>query len=540
MEQDDFVPVPTGKQDDEDLVAATKRKEKSLYDEVTENPYVASVARVAGRAAEGFLPGYLHAVAAVDKGENLLRHHLFGEPEASFEDLDKRRLAWWNKEKKKAGSIEQMAGNTAELTGMVYSPFNKLFGGARAMKAAEGLSANAAKFISPVAEKVVGHTVATKVAPKALEYGLLGAGSGGVQATAQYLGNTPVSEITAKDTGEALSKGMKTGGLVGAGLGGTMGFLGRNRESNLIQAIGSTKSDVRMPGKANAALSSTQEIKEALKIAEGAEKLGLIGKPGQTLADTLEAAAKMSSQVGKEGEQVRVALAQAAKQTGQPTIAPAKDVVDDVMKTLEAEFGTKNPTTIENGIATARVELRKVLMDRGSKGRLVTTTPVGLSEVHEAIQKLKPVIRGLRNTGDAAASSTSYVLTHVERRLRNIFRENAKAIDPDLARKLEEIDGKYHISQTVEDMVASGRIGELGSRGSGLLGSVRGILGTMVGQLLGPKAALVGRALSSKMSQRGVEGNTLLWLARQGPKIQKTSGVAGAYAGKPKTSQTGR
>jgi hypothetical protein len=409
-------------------------------------------------------------------------------------------------------------GGAAEIAGAIISPTNKI-----------GLAAKAAK--------------------PALNYGTLkgawdvgsrAALAGGQGAAISHASDTKTKELFTQEGLTDLAKSTAIGLGLGGALGGTQGALaGRAQEKMpelLLGSVASTAGDIRLPGKAAGARSYGKEIKKALDVAEEGYKRGYIGNVGQGVKQTFEKMAKASEEFGQQGEQVRQALLQKAAAKGSPSFDTAGNVVKGLIGDVESDLLTKGrlvPGEME-ALKEAKDFLRYGLMDK-QKGKLSSNTPVSIQDVHNAYQKLSTYIRGARDESrDFAASVRGQVLYNTERKLKELFRQQAEKIDKKDAKKLLELDRSYHVTQTLETMAAKGYIGEAGQRfPGGLLGRVAGMSGQMVGSLLGKPGQLAGKYVGGKLAQRTVAPNTALALlkqARQG-KVPQTASVAGRLSG---------
>lgn len=473
----------------------------SLTGETKPLPYTEGAIHAIRAAKHGLLPVAEKMEARLDQGLNYVasKFGLGGDPNKTYEQSEAEALGRLQRAREEGGLV----AGAAELGGAVFSPLNKLVPG-----------------MGGVPKSILG---------SAAKFGATGAGVGAVQGALNYAGETANDAMSTEGAKDAMATGAMWGGGLGALGGGVLGGIAKKKDRLLRQAVSSTSGDLRQPGKAAGKTTRAGELDKALEVATEGEKRGYIGGFGQDVEETLAKTKSASSQAGAEGQAIRQQLAMEARAQGNPAFSTADRVKTNILKDVTSELraGGSRLTSQE---MDALKEANDIL-ERGLGVRARGTTFTGLNDVHNTYDKLGDILRGYRGDRDFAGSIRGQVLFKVERKLKDLFRQEAEKINPQLAKALRDADTTYWIAQTIEDQAARGFQGELGARpGGGLLGRVGRISGAMLGKLLGPLGQAAGWSAGGKLSQRTVLPNTALSLLRQSGKLPKASRVLGGVA----------
>lgn len=389
-----------------------------------------------------------------------------------------------------------MAGTGLEIAGGIMSPVNRLLSLGELGKVAAPAVRNP-------------HTLTT-MAKEAVHGAGLGMGTGAAFGTLSNFGETANKDLTAEGLGNAAQTGALWGGATGLAGGALKGWLTARKPELEMKAIASTKADAEYPGKA-AFKGRKGRIQELDKVARIANEQDVTGGLFQTPAVTLDKASKKASQAGQLGDQIREQLYNA---NGGKPVDMARNTVKTIMTDLYADVlqDRKMTPEIMDSLRDSAKWLRSMFKVPKNPNK---DTAVNLADVYDAYRSVKDSLRGVH--GDRTLSQTvpNQIRMKLQGKLMNTFREHAHKLDPDLTANLRIQDMQYHSMKTLEDMAASGKMGELGARN--FMGRILGLGASMLP--VGPLGKIGAAAGVNKLTQRGVLPNTGLWLLKQDEKL---------------------
>jgi hypothetical protein len=436
------------------------------------------------------------------------------------EESEKRSLENVNAAREELG----LAALPIEIYGAIKSPIAK-GAGFLASKLMPGTVAAAGQAGSKVLDKLLPASVAP-IAKGAAGAGLKGLAVGGLAGAASYAGEHPMSELNKEDALEAAKTGALWGGGLGTVGGGVLGYLGSKADRMKLSALASTKGDILRPGK-QLGLGEVASQNKAQSIANAAYDKGITGGFLQPAEETLAKAKTATASAGKEGENIRDAIYQMAQSHHNPAIGPGKDLLDEVM--TRTRQGMEKNMSLTKGHLDALKDVRAEVAAALNVTKKQNPT-VLLTDLYDAYRGVKDRYGGMQGANVPSSGPLGRASIEVRKAMRDIFKEEARKISPELADALMKADKNYSNFKFARTMAAAGLAGEKGQRfGGGLIGRVGGLTTQLFGHTLPGKA--IGYALGNKMAQRGILPNTGLSVLRNAKKLTTAQRLAGTVAG---------
>jgi hypothetical protein len=436
------------------------------------------------------------------------------------EETEKRSLENVDAAREELG----LAALPIEIYGAVKSPVLKGLGMVGKALGFGKVAAPIAEGASKVFDTLAGTSKAAGIAKSALGGAVKGAGIGGLASTISYAGEHPTRELNTDDALEAAKSGGMLGGAIGGIGGGLLGYLGPKKSNFQVKALGSTAGDIAKPGKLSL-LSEDKGLDKVRKVAALAEEKGGTGGFMQDAETTLAKVKNSVSEVGKEGELIREKIINKALQGNNPIVGNAKDIVEEVMQAARQKL-SKNMALTQthlDGLTSMRREVARTL---GLTKKL--NPDLTINDLHRSYSGIKNIVRG--KGGDKVPSEIGQ---YVQGAIKDVFRNRANAIDPDLAKKLAQADKDYHYMLLAKNMAARGARGELGQRaGGGMLGTVRGGAAALLSHYAGAPGRVAAYMIGNKAGQRSVLPNTALSILKNAKKLNTATRLAGTAVGK--------